>query len=160
MDHKTISAIDKVLTERADSGFKPTNAQRALRSQFWLRVAASPMGTLPPEPNHALAAQYVDLGANWSIPGFPQWLWNQNDFNERTDYLAHLCLDMIEKVLTGATSADTAKLAAAKLIFEATKKIGKSDTDTSGDDKISKMTRLELEEFIRNKTPKLVPLDK
>lgn len=162
-DKTLLSKLDKVLVAKATTSFRPTNEQKWLKSQFWKAVEAAQLPSLPPTPNEALAAQYVALDGNWAQEGFPEWLWDQGSFDAQVDYLAQVALDELEKVLTSSRASDNVKLGAIKLSLEVAHRLGKQPEGAEfADEKIAKMSKAELEEYI-GKSLKLVsgqPVDK
>lgn len=160
-DDKTISTIGKLLSDRAEKPYVPSPAQKQAKAQMWKRAG----DTLPERPELATASRFVDDTANlakwWDTPGFQAWLWNRNEFDERLDYLASIVLDQFETILTSARSSDSAKMAAAKMVLEASRKLGRtSDGAEFADEKIAKMDRGQLEEFIAKSMKLVAPTTK
>jgi len=149
-----LSIIEKVLTERAEKPFVPTNDQKRAKSQFWTSFASGDV-VPSPVPSLALASKYAGdsrIHTWWPTPGFQQWFWNQNEFEERLDYLAQLALDQLESMINSARTSDSARISAIKMVLEASKKIGnKSDTQEFADSKIGTMDQGQLEEFIQSR---------
>jgi hypothetical protein len=86
------------------------------------------------------------------VAGFPQWFWNQNEFSERLDYLSQIALDQLETLVTSAKTSDSARVAAIKMVLEASKKLGQSDKQEFADTKIGQMDQKQLEDFIQSRT--------
>lgn len=154
-DKTVLKAIEKVLSSRADTAFRPTNDQKRIKSQFWASVRASSIN-LSVNPDSSIAASYIDLGTNWEVPGFSQWLWDEKSFDTQADYLAQVSMDELERLLTSHLAAPTVKLGAIKLALEVARKLGKTnDSPEFADSKIGEMDKRQLEEYI-NKSLKLV----
>lgn len=160
---KLLNGIEKALTVRAENQFRPTNEQKRAKSQFWTTIEKQSVPDISAEPNRSVAALYGSddrIPGWWSTPGFADWFWNRNEFQEGLDYLAHVCLTSLEAILTSGTSSDNSKVSAAKLILEASKKIGKQDTAEQFDEKVARMSRAELEEYITKSMKLVTPVDK
>lgn len=146
-----LAIIQKVLTSRAENPFTPTNDQKKAKSQFWTSFSSG--AVVPPDsPNLSIAAQYAGnshIRQWWELPGFVEWFWNQNEFDERLDYLAQIALDQLEIMVSSARTSDSSRIAAIKMILEASKKVGK--TETYADEKVSKMDQGQLEQFIQSR---------
>lgn len=151
-DRKLLKNIERVLSNHNQASFQPTNEQKRLKAQFWTVAGTN----LPPAPDRALAAQYVDVGVHWDTPGFPAWLWNAAAFDAQVDYLAQVSVEELEKLLLSTRAGDAVKLGAIKLSLELAKKIGKpADSEGMLDDKIAQMSKAQLEDYIQ-KSLKLV----
>lgn len=156
MSDSSTAVLNRLLSGTRDlSIFQPDDAQRRAKSNFWTYFATEEGVTLPPTPDLALALRF---GADsritrwWILPGFQDWFLNREEFKQRMEYLSNLCLDQLETILTTTSSANSDKLNAIKLIMQVARKTPtSSDPDTTkyADDKIGKMGRVELEEFIR-----------
>lgn len=150
------SVLNRLLSQTRDlSIFQPDNDQRRAKSNFWTYFASEEGVPLPPTPDLALALRF---GADsritkwWPLPGFQDWFLNRDEFRQRMEYLSNLCLDQLETIVTTNSSANSDKLNAIKLIMQVARKTpspGDSAAEKFADDKIGKMGRPELEEFIR-----------
>ena len=80
--------------------YSPTDAQRKAKSRLIIALEENPMVSL-----EAITCDQASRLANyqfskvWNEVGFKQWLTNSNEFRERVEYLAHLCLDKAEDLL-------------------------------------------------------------
>lgn len=140
----------------AELVYNPSEEQRKLKSAFWLRFNDAPYCD-PRSITLAVAQKLVPdkrLDRWWSINGFREWFSNAEEWRERAENLAHLALNAIEQVLrSDDPKAVNAKVNAAKLVLEATSKMPhKGIKEVYVDDKIGKMNRNQLEEYIRRNT--------
>lgn len=139
--------------------YKPSPDQRRLKSAFWIRMNDTPLCD-PKAITLAIAQKLVPdkrLDRWWSINGFREWFTNTEEYRERTENLAHLALTALEEVLQNQDpKAQGARVNAAKLILETANKMPhKGIKEVYIDDKIGKMNRNQLEEYIRRNTPEL-----
>ena len=149
-----LDVISRVLADRADTPFRPTNDQKRAKSQFWTTFSSGAISP-PPQPDILIASQYAGdkrIREWFSVAGFPQWFWNQNEFSERLDYLSQIALDQLETLVTSAKTSDSARVAAIKMVLEASKKLGQSDKQEFADTKIGQMDQKQLEDFIQSRT--------
>jgi hypothetical protein len=137
----------------------PTPEQRAAKERFW-RPFLSGDTQVPAERNLATALKFASdsrISKWWDIPGFQDWFYNDQEFKDRVELIAHLALDGITEVLKDKMATPSAKVAAAKLALEVAGKMPKAlaKDQAVGDSDIDKMTKEELDAFIREKTNKV-----
>lgn len=141
--------------------FKPTDAQQRAKSNFWSFFASGE--ALPPVTvDLALASQYAGdrrIAEWWSLQGFPEWFSNKDEFRQKVEFMAGIVLDEFFSMVRSPDTQATAKVAAGKIILEAARKLGNKPAaeETQVSDKIAKMSKEELEEFIRSRMTKLLP---
>lgn len=142
------------LVESNELTYIPTAQQRMLKSAFQTRIQESPLEDMKNVSLPQIQKYVYDsrLPKWWSQPGFREWFTNREEFRERVESLAHLALDTLQKILLDEDSKSmSARVNAAKILME----IGKKMPPKGGireiyiDDKVSKMGRAELEEFLR-----------
>ncbi len=139
--------------------FSPTEAQRRAKSNFWSFLASGE--ALPPaEVDLAIATKYAGdrrITEWWSLEGFADWFANKDDFRQRVEFLADLALDELYKLIKGAETQDSAKVAAIRMIMDVGKKISqKTPTEESiVGEKIASMDKKQLEEYIKSRLTKL-----
>lgn len=143
----------------------PSPEQRKTKSAFWTRFNDNPLCE-PQDISLAVAIQFVSderLTKWWPQTGFKEWFRNRDEFRQRIEYLVHQALDSLEYVLADPKAQASAKVNAAKLLMEVARKMP-SKQDSAGqylDEKISTMTKAELEAYVRSRAPKLIkPEDK
>jgi hypothetical protein len=150
----------KLLSDVADVvEFTPTQDHRRAKSNLWTSISEQGI-SLPPNPELQLVAQYAGdrrIQQWWDIPGFQDWFLNRQEFRQRVDALSQLALDEMERILISTDpKTATAKVAVIRMALEASGKLAeankKAEVETA-DEKIAKMTKQELEEFIRNRLP-------
>lgn len=142
-----------------DLTFLPSPEQRKTKSAYWTLRADSPLNsdqiTLP-------EAQQVTgegrLRKWWSLPGFPEWFANREEFRQRVEYLANLALDTAEEILLDRNINANARVQMAKLVIEAANRMPqKYQKELYVDEKVSQMGKKELEEYIRRASLLLTP---
>jgi hypothetical protein len=155
----TLDTISKLLEDRSESSFSPTEPQRKAKASFWSSFGPEAVVTPGDTPSLALAAQFGSdsrIRIWWDQPGFQEWFWNKSEFSQRLEYMAQVALDELHVLMTSKAVAPSARVAAIKIVLEASKKLNKSDAPQEfADDKIAQMTKAQLEEYI-NKSLKLV----
>lgn len=158
------NVLTRLLAEISDVvEFTPTKDHRRAKSNFWTSVVEQDV-SLPPDPDMLTVARYAGdrrLEQWWDIPGFRDWFLNRQEFMQRVDTLTQLALDEMERILTSTDpKSNTAKVAVMRMALEAGGKLGanrESSSEETTDDKILRMTRKELEEFIQEKNRLLLP---
>lgn len=159
MTKKNQDALVEVIT---DLTYLPSVEQRRAKESFWARFSDNPFCS--PEEISLSDVQRV-LGDSrvdrwWREDGFSAWFRNREEFRERVEYLVHLALDTIEKVMIDPEEKGAAKVNAAKLMMEVGRKMPpKSVREVYKDDKINKMDAADLEEYIKRNSPKLIEGD-
>lgn len=154
MDLKALAGkVDTIERARDVSVFKPNDAQRLAKSTFWSYFIES--HTPPPEVIELSTA--LRYGASkgisdwWSLPGFQDWFTNKDEFRQRIEYLASLCLDELEHTVRDRNGNPTARTAAIRMILQASNKLTEGATSKGGtflDESVSKMDRNQLLDFI------------
>lgn len=139
----------------ADVAFVPHPEMRRVKAAFWVMQSENPLY----DPAHITREQASSLTGEsrllrwWSMEGFPQWFTNRDEFRHRLQYVADLALDSLEAILVNDQSQDSARVRAAQIVLEAAGKMPSRSTSTSKsgdqDDRITRMDRKELEEYIR-----------
>lgn len=145
--------------------YLPTPEQRKAKAAFWARFSDNPLCE-PEDISLPLAIQLTGDGRLtrwWGADGFSPWFRNRDEFRQRMEYLSHLALDQLESVLAadiGEKGMAAAKISAAKLIMEVTRRMPSKGGDTAKflDEKVSQMGPRELEEFISRKVGLLSPV--
>lgn len=140
--------------------FKPSDAQIRAKSAFWSRFYDNPICD-PQSLTLTVASQFVGdsrIERWWSTPGFREWFSNTNEFRERLEMLAYKSLTRLEQIIDSPTTNPNAQVNAIKLLMEMGRKLPRlqQDTEKYADEKIAKMSKAELEEYIRRNI-KLVP---
>lgn len=148
------SLIDRTQTKYSSNTFNPQDAHRRAKSAFWAHFFQS--GTLPPANiDIAVAVRFSgfsEVSEWWSIPGFPEWFQNGEEFRQRVEYVSNLALDVLYTVLSDGAARTGDKLAAAKMALEIASKFPKSaPKEQYADEQIAGMSTKELEEFIGRK---------
>ncbi len=137
----------------------PSGEQRKSKSAFWARFNDNPLCE-PQDITLAIALQFCNderLTKWWPQDGFKEWFRNRDEFRQRVEYLVHQALDSLEYVLVDPKAQASAKVNAAKLLMEVARKMPqKNQAEQFLDEKISSMSRKELEEYIKSRTPKLI----
>jgi hypothetical protein len=135
-----------------DLVFLPKSEQRQVKSAFWAVVADNPIH----DPETITLEDMMKVTGDTRLrrwikePGFREWFLNKEEFRQRLEYLAHLTLDRLEKILSDDEGHASAQVQAAKLIIEAANRMPqKWVKETYLDDRIQKMGKAELEQFIR-----------
>lgn len=154
------SLADKLVDLISDITYVPSPEQRKVKEGFWRRFSDNPLC----DPAHVTLADVSRLIPNesrldrwWKEPGFSAWFKNQEEFRERVNYLAQLALGTLEDILINPDEKGMAKVNASKLIMEVARKMPPRQVkEVYVDEKIGKMGRKELEEYIKRNTPKLV----
>jgi hypothetical protein len=162
MSNKTSDIFSHILDQVRDTvTFVPNNDQKRARSNFWITVGE--LG-LDVGANSGVATALQHSGDRrvaewWNLPGFSDWFLNREEFRQRVDFLASLALDELEVVLRTPGHKD--KIVVAKMLLEErNKRLAASEGATGADlgDKLSKMSRAELDAFIKARVAKLSPV--
>jgi hypothetical protein len=158
-----INRIRQVLTKVQDvTEFTPTEAHRMAKSRFWSFFSSGdslppPTVTIDLAAKHAGDRRILDW---WNLDGFSSWFSNKDDFRQRVEFLADLALDQLYVLLKSPETAAPAKVAAIRMIMDVGQKIAsKAPKEESPDDKISRMTKPELEAYIKDRVTRLMPAD-
>lgn len=152
MSRKTESEIVDIVT--SELTFLPTDGQKRAKSAFWSRFNENPLCD-PTEVSLSIVGQFINDGRVekwWSQVGFREWFTNNNEFRDRLEYLSHKILDSLEYVLDDPKAQANAKVNAAKLILEASRKLPRQAPKVEYlDEQVASMNKKELEEFIAKK---------
>lgn len=150
----TVEVLDIIVDELT---YLPTPEQRKAKSAFWARFSDNPVCE-PEDITSALAIRFSGDGRVnkwWNHEGFRSWFQNRDEFRQRMEYLANLAMDRLEEILTISARVPGmagAQIAAGKLIMEVARKTpSKTAAEKFLDESVSKMSKLELEEFIRKR---------
>lgn len=133
--------------------FIPTPNQRAIKARFWKRVEH----VSPKEITKALAVQVSGPGITrwWDSPGFREWFSNREEAAERLEYLYMLALDTAEELLLNPDAQASAKVNLIKILAQLAGKEPQKEVKFA-DEAIGKMSREQLEQYIRTNAPKLL----
>lgn len=139
--------------------YLPTPEQRKSKAAFWARFSENPICE-PEEITAALAVGLIRDGRVsrwWSQDGFAAWFRNRDEFRQRMEYLSQLALDSLEHVLADPKAQPGAKVNAAKLIMEVSRKMpSKQTVEAYLDEKVAQMNKAQLEEYIQ-RSMRLLP---
>lgn len=148
------SIVSQALSKHSSNTFRPEDAHRRAKSAFWAHYLSGG-DTLPSQIEVALAARisgFNDVLDWWSIPGFPEWFQNGEEFRQKVEYVSYLGLDVLEGILRDQNANTKDRLTAARMSLEMAAKFPKgSGEDKFADSKISDMDRKQLEDFINSK---------
>lgn len=136
-----------------DITFLPSPEQRKAKAAFWAAYTDNPvldLETISSEEARRYAAD-TRVYKWWPIPGFRDWFLNKDEFRQRLEYLANIALDAAEEILLNPTAHPSARTNMAKLVIEAAGRMPNkfAKEPKFADEIISRMTRRELEEYIR-----------
>ena len=139
--------------------WKPTVEQRKAKARLMVSLEENPMVALDSLSCEKASkwAQY-SFTKYWKQPGFQDWLLGKNEFKSRAEYLSNLAMDAMEDIfLSDDPKLASAKVAAAKVVVELGRKMpSKSETGGFLDTMVQEMNRAQLEDFIRQNTPKAI----
>lgn len=158
VDSKTLKHIEKVLTERGESRFQPTDDQRKAKSAFWGSFGPDSVVSPGDLPVLSLAIRFCNhpkIREWWDIEGFQDWLWNKSEFDQRLEYLAQIALDELEQTLKSRMVTAAQKIPAIKLALEVSSKLKQSTKSDVSDDHIANMNREQLQSYIDRKLKQL-----
>jgi hypothetical protein len=142
--------------------FSPSEAHRRAKSNFWSYFAAGE--SLPPTSvDVLLATKYAGdrrVSEWWYLDGFQAWFSNKDEFRQRVEFLADLALDELYLLIKSPNTAAPAKVAAIRMIMDVGQKLAaKGPKEETAENKIGRMSKEELESFIRAGVSKLLPDD-
>ena len=172
MSKKTINTLVKKsgktsLKKMADSViFKPSPIQNRIKIKFWKKFEGSPFAG-GEEPSLTLALQMTgasSLKEWWPLDGFKEWFFNKTEALEKTEYLYLTALDTLEDILRNPEAQASARVNAAKLVFEAADKMPSRYKEKYADEQVGKMDQKQLEglldgymvDYIKQKGLKIV----
>lgn len=152
------SISPQILQRHTANEFEPTAAHRQAKSAFWAHYFQE--GDLPPvDFGPALATRvsgYSEVSNWWSQKGFPEWFRNGEEFRQKVEHTSQLALDLIHNLIIDPVARTSDRLNAAKMALEIAAKFPRAaPKQETEDDKISKMSRTEIEEYIRSQVSKL-----
>jgi hypothetical protein len=152
----TLPQLHTAVTNSARTGeivFLPTPNQRAIKARFWKRLDH----LAPKEITKALAVQIAGPGISrwWDSPGFREWFSNKEEAAERLEYLYMLALDTAEELLLNPDAQASAKVNLIKILAQLAGKEPQKEVKFA-DEAIGKMSREQLEAYIRTNAPKLL----
>lgn len=162
IDPTKLQQIASRIAEEVTTTYEPTDEQQRVKSQFWGRLTQDPSTPIPPTPNLALALR---LGGNrgienwWKQPGFPEWFWNKQEFEQKLDYVAMVALQELETTLRTRSIDQEKKIPAIRIALELSGKLRAATQAEPVDKKIAQMDRKQLEDYINNKVTKLRPIE-
>lgn len=154
MSKDLLKLMEEVEVRAGSRDFIPDHLQRQAKASFWahfLNEGTTP--ALPISPNTATnISGYSQVGSWYKIPGFQEWFSNSEEFRQRTEYTAHLAVDVIQGILQDVESKPADKLKAAQLALQIAAKFpSSSGPDKYMDAAIAEMSKAELEKFIATK---------
>lgn len=149
--------LGNALTQKTAEGqFQPTNDQKRAKSAFWGSFTEQSVVLPGDTPNLSLVLQFLvnegKITEWWAMPGFPAWFWNNQEFNQRKEYIASLAMDELEKVLLSNQLSPDKKIQAIRLSLELSGKLDKQEGAAPIDSIIGKMNREQLREYINKRT--------
>lgn len=156
MSNPVKSIIEQALG-KSPNGYHPTPAHRKAKAAYWSHFFST--GDIPPASLEAATAARIS-GYNevldwWTnVEGFQEWFSNGEEFRQQVEYNAHLALDALEDILLNSGDAKV-RLAAARVVLEVSNKFPKGAASKGDEDPIDKMSKEQLEEFIRNSLVRL-----
>lgn len=143
-----------------DMTYIPSPEQRKTKAAFYAVYSDNPLCE-----RADISATYVQQVTGdsrvrrwWSDGQFRQWFINGDEFRQRVEYLAHLALDTLEKLL-GDDNPKTAgaRVNAAKLLVEVANKLPQRwKQEKWHDAEIGKMDKKQLEDFLRRQGVQLM----
>lgn len=138
-----------------DLVFLPTLDQRRIKAAFWAKYANAPQVDVS-KVTAAHVQRFIEdsrIPRWWSMYGFREWFLNEDEFRQRSEYLAHLAQDTLEQIMLDPDANHNAKVNAAKLAIEVANRMPqKWQKITYLDDSIQKMDQAQLEQFIKQKS--------
>lgn len=150
-DQKTLDNVIEVLV--SDLTYIPNMEQRKVKETFWVRHNENPLCDAQNATQIDVLRVVGDprLSRWWTQPGFKEWFRNQEEFRERAALLAHMALDAIQSILVNEDAQPGARINAAKLALEVSRKMPKQTEGTFLDSTISKMDKKQLEAYVSSK---------
>lgn len=151
----TPTEVSKLAALREDLLFMPNPAHRRAKCQFWARYGG--LGKVNPSQAQVLEiTKEPGIAKWWSLPGFKEWFFNQDEARERLEYLYMLALDSAEELLLNPNSNDNAKVQAIKVIANLAGK-EPSKNESYIDAEIQRMDSAKLKAYIEKHTRQLEP---
>lgn len=158
-----INRIKAALSKGVDVvEFAPSESHRRAKSNFWSYFTNNE--SLPPTSvTLSAASKYCGdkrITEWWSISGFEAWFSNKDEFKQRVEFLADLALDQLYSLIKDPETGAASKVAAIRMIMDVGQKMAaKAPKEDSVETKIAKMSKSELEAFIRAGVTKLIPTE-
>lgn len=150
---KATTALE-TLAEETGLLFSPNRAHRAIRARFWAVVGSTIGHKSPFEMTAMEIARLVKDNRilNWlSIPVFKDWFMNSTEHIERLEYLFDIALSAAEDILlSDDPKAVTAKVQMIRVVAELARKMPSKQPEQFADERISKMSKEELEKFLED----------
>jgi len=139
--------------------FLPSPKHRQIKSKFWTKFESIGLPASSITMSQAIAlTNESSLKKLWEVPGFKSWFINEDEGRERLEYLFMLALDAAEHMLLDPDANANAKVNLIKVLATLTNKVPKAEPQFA-DVNIQRMTKPELEAFIRAKTQLLGPAE-
>jgi len=151
------SSMDKKLEKTImDLVYTPSHTERRVKAAYIASLEENPvLGDQPTIASVSALTGDSRIAKWWSKPGFKEWFLNKDEFRQKVEYLATAALDTIEEIMADGDANPSSRIAAAKLMMEAARKLPKAG-DNGGkfaDDRINEMTQKELEIYIAKSLP-------
>jgi len=135
----------------AEDVFKPTVEQRKIKQKFWYSWKQGP------SKGEITIAQVINITEcraveTWArVPGFKEWLINDQEHGQRLEYLFDLGLDALEQlIMTGERAGD--RLKAIELVAKLSQKIGRPEAQIKYmDEDVQSMTEKQVDEYLAKK---------
>lgn len=130
--------------------FFPTPEQRDAKSSFWLSIQDNPIVDL----GHITLAGIVQITGQqkiekwWTQPGFREWFTNQEEFKMKLESASHQALDTLMEIMANPDAAPAARVAAAKMVIEASGKNESRKQAEMADKHIQQMSEQQLEAYL------------
>lgn len=129
----------------------PTDAQRKLKTKFWMRAADNPFldrANVTQEMVRKITGSEAVL-KYWHLPGFQAWFLNQDENREKLEDLYSMALDSMRAIfLSDDPKTYAAKVNALKLLAELAGKFPTAASKDKAAEAVSAMSKEELEEFL------------
>lgn len=135
--------------------FIPNIEQRKIKAAFWAKYSNAPQVDVSKITPQIVQKMVEDTRVVkwWCMYGFREWFLNEDEFRQRSEYLAHLAQDTLEQIMLDPDANHNAKVNAAKLAIEVANRMPQKWQKTVYlDDSIQKMDQAQLEQFIRQKS--------
>lgn len=135
--------------------FLPSPDQRQAKAAFWAKYSQAPQVEVSKITVGHIQKIIPEtrLPRWWGMYGFKEWFLNEDEFRQRSEYLAHLAQDTLEQIMLDPDANHNAKVNAAKLAIEVANKMPQRWQKVAYlDDSIQKMDQAQLEQYIRQKS--------
>jgi hypothetical protein len=130
--------------------FSPSPPLRTLKSKFIVRSQDNPLidySTMTQRDLIALVGHKNLIEANWSRPGFKEWLFNREENKEKLEELYSIALDSVRGVLLSEdVKTASAKVNILKILGELLDKFPKAGQTNK--DPMANLSKEELEQFL------------